>query len=476
MPNSVRAPRVDLEHDANDDRASTIAIIGAGAAGILSAVNLLGRRAAARIVLLEGRARFGPGVAYSTQDDRHLLNVPAGKMSAYVDAPDHFVDWLVTSGRRGESSPGAFVPRRLYADYLNETLAQVAAEASEEVSFERMWGEATAIVETSDGYRVDLADWRSIEAIGVVLAIGPPPSGLAWPGAVRRFGGGRYLADPWEPGALDVVQRGSALLVGTGLTMVDVALVLARRGVELHAVSRHGLVPLAHSDAPSAPVPANLSRPSDLRELVRVVRHAAAEAEDAGGDWRAVVDGLRPVTQTAWQELSVSDQARFLRHVRRHWDAHRHRLAPEVGAELTDWLEQGQLHVRAATVLSVTELDAGLRVQLRERVTGQETILDVDHIVNCTGPGVVTGTGGQPLVRSLVEHRLAVLDPHDLGVLTAPDGALLGENGSEQRALFALGALRRGMLWESTAIPELRAQAALLADSLHERLCAVTGR
>src|SRR6185295_7980190 len=109
-----------------------------------------------------------------------------------------------------------------------------------------------------------------------------------------------YLADPWRPGALEAIPSDTpVLLVGAGLTAVDVVLTLTAGGdrdAPITAVSRRGQLPLTHTDQVSPPSDVSLDDPGTLRDLVRRVRRAAAEA----GDWRAVVDGLRPSIDRLW--------------------------------------------------------------------------------------------------------------------------------------------------------------------------------
>jgi uncharacterized NAD(P)/FAD-binding protein YdhS len=103
------------------------------------------------------------------------------------------------------------------------------------------------------------ADGR-IDADAVVLATGnlPPVA----PGPVPP---GRYVAGPWEPGALDAVADGSPVAVlGAGLSMLDVAIALtdAHPRTAVHAICRHALLPREHSWPRPAAAPAASSRSS----------------------------------------------------------------------------------------------------------------------------------------------------------------------------------------------------------------------
>ena len=74
-----------------------IAIIGGGFSGTALAVQLL-RRSGGPVTLIERSGAWGPGLAYGTRCDRHLLNVRAERMSLFPDDPDHFTRWLAGAG------------------------------------------------------------------------------------------------------------------------------------------------------------------------------------------------------------------------------------------------------------------------------------------------------------------------------------------------------------------------------------------
>src|SRR3984893_3250678 len=96
---------------------TTIAIIGGGVSGTLTAVHLVGGGTPARVILIDQRPDFVLGLAYATPSLRHLLNVPAGKISALSDQPDHFLNWL-----RENHDPAAtektFAPRAVFGQYI----------------------------------------------------------------------------------------------------------------------------------------------------------------------------------------------------------------------------------------------------------------------------------------------------------------------------------------------------------------------
>lgn len=448
----------------------TVAIVGAGAAGTLTAAHLARGATEARrdleLLLVDPRPSTGAGTAYSTRDARHRLNVRAGGMSAWSHDPDHFVRWL-RAERDPASEPTDFVPRADYGAYLAAVLDDAVAQSGGRVRLDRRYERATAA--TPHGRRVRLGlgatSARAVDA--AVLAIGSAPPGIRWaPKELVRSH--RFVADPWVPGALAHVDAGgSVLLVGTGLTMVDVVLTLDRPGRMLHAVSRHGLLPALHADAPlPAFGPPELpDGPLGLGALRQAVRAHLVAAETIFGDWRPAVDSLRPVTAAVWGRLSDLDRAEFLRCDARWWEVRRHRIPPEVGRHLAQLSDDGRFAVHTAEVGVVVDHGDELSVTLTDG-----TELRVTAVVNCTGPVADLRSSGDPLLLDLLHTGTARPGPLGLGFGTDESGRVLDQGGTPSPVLWTLGATRRGELWESTAIPEIRAQAATLARGVLDDL------
>jgi uncharacterized NAD(P)/FAD-binding protein YdhS len=427
-------------------------------------------RAAApvRIVMIERSDRTARGVAYSTRFPQHLLNVLPASMSGLADDPDHLVRWLADHGDE-PAAPPAFVPRSTYGDYLNTLLRESIAASP--WTFEHRQAEAVGLSVEAGRLHIALGDGGHVDADRVVLAIGnlPPrnaPLGSGdWPADASR-----YVRDPWSPGALDGLGDGDALLVGTGLTMIDVALRITagRPDSKLIAISRSGLMPHVHR--PPGHIPRSEFRPpppgTPLRALAAAVRAAIPEAERAGGDWRDVIHAMRPHTQALWMGMELRDQRRFVARLARFWDTHRHGMAPEIGARLRALRESGQLTTLAGRLERVDEDDTGLTISALRRDTGEIASWRVAYAVNCTGPGVSVVGAGSRLLDDLCAQGLARPHPLGLGLDTGANGALRQADGRLSTQLFTLGWMRRGQLWESVAIPEIRAQAAALARDI----------
>jgi uncharacterized NAD(P)/FAD-binding protein YdhS len=434
-------------------RCPVIAIIGGGFSGTLTAVHLL-RHAApgTRILLIERSGDVGPGVAYATHDVRHLLNVPAARMSAVAGEPDDLVRWA-------DVAPDAYIPRRVYGEYLRARLASAAARS--DARLERMTGEVVRLRPARAAIELVLGDGGRVACDRAVLALGnlpgAPPCDLP--------DDPRIVRDAWRPGALEEGGSASTVIVGSGPTAVDVALSVCGDDPRARVVmvSRHGRLPFAHlpglrDAAPPPPLPGGALR---LRSLERHVRAHVGWAEHAGYDWRDVLDGLRPLVPELWGRLSVTDRATFLRERARSWEIRRHRLAPAVGAEVNALLTYGRLSVLAGGVEAVRPRARGVAVCLG----GGRTVIAA-RVITCTGAGTDVTATPDPLVRRLLADGHASADALGLGLRATPAGALLDAAGRSDERVWLLGPLRRGELWESTAVRELRDQAETVATGL----------
>ncbi len=473
-----------------------IAIIGGGASGTLVAINLL-RTATSpcRISIIEREPRLGRGVAFGTTSECHLLNLPAGKMSAFADDSDHFVRWARTHGRgrdgfastasddaRREDSVDAtsFLPRRLYGAYLDAVLDDAIAAARPGITFQRFADEAIAVDERSTGATIVLHGGDRVAADRVVLALGHLPPRNPPLGDPRFYESARYRGYAWAPDVLaDLPIDASILLIGSGLTAVDLALELRRREHRgsVHVLTRHGMLPAGHrATAVRAPFLDPASLPTSTAELMRRLRREIAEARARGEDWRAVIDALRPITPLIWQSLPIDERRRFLRHVRPFWEVVRHRMAPETAASFTAMLQSGQLVVHVGRVDRCVERRHGVVVVLRRRRRRERELLAVARVINCTGPESDFRQFKHPLVASLVADGSIRPDPVALGIDVAPDGAVRNAVGARSCILYSLGPTCKGTSWETTAIPEIRVQAAALARRLLEPGATIAAR
>jgi uncharacterized NAD(P)/FAD-binding protein YdhS len=434
-----------------------VGVIGAGFSGGMIALQLLKLSPHIHVTLFERSSKFGTGAAYSTESPHHLLNVPAARMSAFDDQPDHFLTWWKSKFDAADGS--AFAPRQQYGRYLQELLAgagsrlSIRSEEVREISRDR-------VVVTSGG---------SEQFDAVVLATGnyPPANPVS-----------RWISED-ELGARMVRAAGSehrpleafgdqVFILGSGLTAVDIIIDLDARGYtgQITVLSRRGLMPQPHDltvpgwEFQSAP------EGSTLRELMQWFNHERQTAELAGVNWRAVLDALRPRTQRLWQGLSLVEKRRFLRHLRPYWDVHRHRLAPELQQRLSTLEQAKRLKLLRGRIQNVEVRGDRTALSVVRHGSVRAEVLAPSVIVNCTGPTGVISQNPDPLLQSLFRSGTVSSDPTGLGLSTTSEGILIDLAKTPVPGFYAVGPLRKGELWECTAVRELRGEAAQVAATI----------
>jgi uncharacterized NAD(P)/FAD-binding protein YdhS len=457
----------------------TIAIVGGGFSGTMLAVHLLQNGSAFdSIVLIERGPLPGRGVAYGSDFEGHLLNVRAKNMSAYPDAPDHFVKWA-QQNHSASVKPDDYLPRPVYGQYIASQLREAVRRYPGKLRC--IQNEVISVSQVEGVAKIALAHGQTLKADKVVLALGNfPPADLALPG--KTASSARFMANPWlAKKAFDTNHDKSILLIGSGLTSVDTVLELRALGFDgvIHILSRHGLLPQSHK-LPLTPLTASWigepavgesatgESPRTVRGFLRLVRHQVRSAEASGLGWRAVIDSLRPVTQKLWKSFPLEEKRRFLRHVRTYWDIHRHRIAARIADQLALEIRGGSIQMHAGRITEYRENASQVDIIYRDRKSGVATSLRVDRVVNCTGPEGDLRRTSSPLLADLLSKRFVRPDEVSLGLDISADGALLNADGRPSDFLYALGPLRKGKLWESIAVPELRAQAQDLATLLLE--------
>ena len=458
---------------------TSVAIVGAGFSGTLVALHLLRRSPQwARITLIERSSQFGRGQAYNTGNASHLLNVPAGRMSAFHDRPDDFIAYLQRQHRASAegtggtcTDAGTFVPRRDFGAYVRHLLNEELKRPDLGDRLDLVRGDVCDIDDTAGPLRLTLDRNRTVEAEMAVLALGNfPPELPPVPCSTGFFDTPFYKADPWAADALAGLDPADPiLLIGTGLTTIDAMITLLDAGHTgtIHAVSRRGLLPHRHGGSPSTRPEEQRAYPTSITALAHVLRDQSEQSRAASGTWHHVVDGLRPFTTDVWQAMAIEDRRRFLRHMRPWWDVHRHRLPPAVAARVDAARASGQLRIDAGRFRSFEVADREVVVTYRKRgPADQMEQLRVRRVVNCAGPGADYDRITHPLARALLGRGVVRPDALRLGLDVTGTCALINREGSISRRLFAVGPVTKGQFWEMTAVPDIRRQCEVLAAHL----------
>jgi uncharacterized NAD(P)/FAD-binding protein YdhS len=439
---------------------TTIAIIGGGVSGTLTALHLVRQGTPARVILIDQRPGFGLGLAYSTPSLRHLLNVPAGKISALPEQPDHFLNWL-----RDHHDPTAtektFAPRVVFGRYIQSLLASIS----------RVEQEIATVVDVrlhDSGAVLTLDNGCELRADLVVLATGNfDPAAL--PGITKAASDlDFYYHNAWVAETYEGLHPDAPVaLIGTGLTGVDVVLRLRELGHRgrIIAVSRHGIFPNRHDDY--TPLH-SAAIPSDTSPTCVAYFHALRAAIRGGAEWRAAIDSLRETTNELWLRLPLEEKKRFHRHLQRRWDVVRHRMAPPIADLIASELRNGTLDLREGHLLAIDASVAGAYITVRAHDESESFY--ADRVINCTGPSMNYRRVPSTLLQNLFRRKLVTSGALGIGFHCSQEGAVIDAGGHASEIIFNLGPGRLGDLLESIAVPEIRQQAVRLASTLADRI------
>jgi uncharacterized NAD(P)/FAD-binding protein YdhS len=453
---------------AGGDVARCVAVVGGGLSGALFALKLSKARPDFRVVLIERGRRLGRGVAYGACSPQHLLNVPVSRME--VGLEPSFSRWLETEdpaemvpalAESGGDLSAAFAPRTLFGDYLQERILERLIH-HDGPGLVAVRGEAVGLAGGGVQHGLRLADGRDLAADLIVLATGNMQPGA--PGGPDRwlYDSPYFVPDPWAMDALEgLAADAPLLLLGSGLTTVDVALKLdaaGHRGPVL-ALSRRGLTPAIHAGGGSWPAFLEDALPASPRRLTRLIRRQAALAECAGVPWQRVFDAARPAVPAVWRSWNDTQKRQFLRHLRTRWDVRRHRMAPRIAAAFGALIDHGRMRIEAGRIAGYRLVRAAQDDRVEVTYQGREgrRTFHAAQVINCTGPQRDLRRSGVPLLADLRERGLAQPDTLGLGLETR-DGALLDRHGAVSDRIFALGALTCPSWWEITAVPEIKVQ------------------
>jgi uncharacterized NAD(P)/FAD-binding protein YdhS len=440
-----------------------VGIIGFGFAGLMAASNLMRLTKNPLTFYIIDDHADGFGAAYSTTNPEHLLNVRASGMSAWLDAPDDFVQWLRTPeaaskrakhGIKAEIAASDFAPRVLYSAYLqHQWQATQALAATKQCDIKLVPSRAVAIQKT-DGMAILTERGDAMAVDRIILAAGHEVKAI-----FPQVKSTHIIQNPWAVDALKGAKKWASpvMLMGAGLTAVDMVLSLRRAGYkgEIIATSRRGWLPQTHAEpnAVFAFTAEEIAAQQRLSQWVRLVRKKIREV----GDWRVVLDALRPHTHAIWQRLGTGDQQRFLSQLLPLWNVHRHRMAPEIAACIDTEIAAKKLRVLASKHMQVRSDGDLLSVAtLGERFTPS-------RIINCTGMEMNLARSSSLLLKQLLADGQVETHANGLGVATDRYRCAWG---TLHPNLYVIGSLLTGQLLESTAVPELRAQAAGIAHAI----------
>ncbi|MDQ3101933.1 MAG: FAD/NAD(P)-binding protein, partial [Bacteroidota bacterium] len=455
-----------------------IGIIGGGFSGMLTAVQLIRNcDRPIEIIVFNERGTLAKGIAYDPYSRRHLLNVTTRRMSAFSDRPDDFLDHVMATPefmRKDRSLiADSFLPRAIYGEYL----VQVWKDALDLAHRKKVSVQVVEDLVQDLDVEEDLHILRTAASGAIAVESCVIATGNHFPRdpKIRNIGfypDARYFRDPWK---MDSVQGATddlpVLIIGNGLTMVDTVLGLLEQGYKgkIHSISPHGfsILPHRHTGFKYTQLTDELPLKFGLADLVRLVNKHVKAVREYGITAEPVIDSLRPFTQQIWKGLTREERMMFMSRLRHLWGVARHRIPLNTYDRIQQLRIEGRLKVSSGTLSDLTAHADHVLVEYFDRKDRQEKEMKVSRIINCTGPETNFMQLQKSFLKNCLQKGILVQDELKLGLrANTTTYQVINAKGDVQQELYTLGSNLRSELWESTAVNELRDQAAKVADQI----------
>ena len=431
-----------------------VTIVGGGASGILLAINLM-RKSSKKItinIIEKDKENFITGIAYSTKELCHLLNVRASGMSLFSEDGEHFYNWLISNGYTYTKDD--FVPRMIFGKYLKDTYHLLKTITNSETN--EIFDECINI--DIDNSEVILKSGTKVKSDKIVLALGHiSPSET---NTLRNIDYSKYHRSPWNSDLYDKIEKDEdILLIGSGLTADDITLSLISKGHsgKIYSISRNGKQPIIHQHYEKYSSFFEEIRDKDVNTVFSIVKEHIKRSKNPLG----VIDSLRPHNQIIWQQFSKNDKERFLRHINPLWNTIRHRKPTQNGERLQELVDKGQLIYLKGRISDFAISDNIIRIEYQTKEYIKN--LSVNTIINCIGPESSYKRIEMPLLKNLFSSGVIRSNESDMSI-SVKNWRVISNNSISQENLYAIGPLLKGELFESTAIPEIRVQAEKLSE------------
>lgn len=437
----------------------TIAIIGGGISGTLTVLQCLKQcHHSLAILWFDSKNQFCKGLAYSTTDENHLLNVRANNMSVFRDEPDHFVNWLGV--HHSSYSSKDFVPRKIYGLYVQHTFESLQL-TNPTVRIQTIAQEVTGVLQTKYGFEI-LSD-QTYKAGKLILALGNFLP--AHPRSISKdfISSENYVQNAFDSSLIEkALTHKDITIIGSGLTMIDVVVSLAHQHYTgtIRVISPHGYIPQAHTEQPLPSIAPFIeaNKTYRLSELLSLVKNQLKKAKEEQLNPHSVIDAMRPFLQNIWMNFSLDEKQQFLRHLRHKWGVARHR-APVQSIKLFNELKlSGRLILAKGRIYDIQRIGDGFEVYFTDS-KNKGGKFRTSFLINCTGPEADYGRLTSPLVQQLFKNGLIDSDMLKYGLNAQKDGQI-------SQNLYTLGPPLKGILWESVAVPEIRVQAREIASKI----------
>ncbi len=456
-----------------------IGIIGGGFSGTMLIRHLVEQQNVIQsISIYNSNADFARGVAYNPRSSKLLLNVVAGKMSAFPDKPNHFVEWCLSKGIGNENAidllSSSFLSRSIYGNYLNDIWKETQEIAKKNGHNLNLIPNKVIKINKEDT-NLQIKSESGNEIVDyLILATGNELPGNPQIKSVDFFNSNLYQQNPWRINFSKISMTEPILILGNGLTMVDTVMELRENGFQqkIVSVSPNGFNILPHRNFNfqyNGPIK-DLKDNKSLLELLSLFKSELKKLNEFGISAEPLIDALRPNTQQIWQSLSLEEKRIFMKRLRHFWGVARHRIPFSSYDYIQKERIANRLEILAGKVVDLTIKDNSVLATIYDKKNNTELNSQFAQVINCTGPETKIEKSGNELLIQMKSDGFIIQDDLQLGIEVNDSYQVINSQNQVEENMFAIGGLLKGKLWESTAINELRVQAKMVAFFLNNSI------
>ena len=455
-----------------------IGIIGAGFSGTMTAIQLIvHQKEELTIHLIDNKQNFNKGVAYNPYSDKHLLNVVAAKMSAFSNEPDHFLNWVMQQpdfiNKERSFVAQTFLPRSIYGKYMTELFDHYKQVAQQKgIQLTMHYTLVKDLNTNPEGIELNLTNGSTLNLNQCVIATGNQLPRNPRLQDTEIYKSPHYFQNPWMADSVKNIQNTRPILIiGNGLTMVDTVLSLLEEGYngKIYTLSPNGfnILPHRHNGLKYNALTDELQEKMTLTDLFTLTKKHIQAVRTYGVSAEPVIDSLRPYSQKIWRSFTESEKRVFMNRIRHLWGVARHRIPLNSYDKLQQMRINSKLHVISGEIRAMEEIEGHIEVAFINKRKNTIECIGVSRVINCTGPESNIQLLQNSFLTSCLRKGIITQDSLKLGINACPETFHIYNAESKlQESLFTMGSTLRGILWESTAVGELREQAALLAKQL----------
>jgi uncharacterized NAD(P)/FAD-binding protein YdhS len=453
-----------------------ICIIGAGFSGIMTAVHLLRSENPLQLFICGEKEHFARGTAYSPYSKSHLLNVVAAKMSAFEDIQDDFLNYLSHqeeyAGFEKHLIANAFVPRFLFGNYLEKIWLREKENAQNRGHFlEECFHKVSQVNTENQSVILHFESGGTKEFDLCVLANGNQIPRHPRIENTNFFHNDQYFQNPWDGKCAQEVKSSlPVLILGNGLSMIDTVIGLVENKVKnkIISLSPNGfnILPHRHNGLRYEALVSEMHEKMSLRELSGLIFKHIRTVRKLGLSAEPMIDSLRPHTQRLWQNFTEEEKALFMSRFRHLWGVARHRIPLHIHDKIQMMRIEGKLTVISGKVMNLEMQENAVKLTYFDKKKKELRQELFARVINCTGPETDLSQKDNFLY-PLFEKGILVQDSLKLGInACVKTFAATDCNGKSISNIRILGGNLKGILWESTAVNELRRQAKRLAEQI----------